>query len=104
MIELSQKDWSSQLESDSESFIMDVRTQEEVDEGMIPEALHMDIYNGQKFISSLEKLDKSLGYYVYCRSGNRSAQACSIMDQLGFKSTFNLVGGFLGWTGPSVTR
>jgi rhodanese-related sulfurtransferase len=103
MIELSQKDWSSQLESDSESFIMDVRTQEEVDEGMIPEALHMDIYNGQKFISSLEKLDKSLGYYVYCRSGNRSAQACSIMDQLGFKSTFNLVGGFLGWTGPSVT-
>ena len=103
MIELSQKDWSSQLESDSESFIMDVRTQEEVEEGMIPEALHMDIYNGQKFISSLEKLDKSLGYYVYCRSGNRSAQACSIMDQLGFKSTFNLVGGFLGWTGPSVT-
>ena len=103
MIELSQKDWSSQLESDSESFIMDVRTQEEVDEGMIPEALHMDIYNGQKFISSLEKLDKSLGYYVYCRSGNRSAKACSIMDQLGFKSTFNLVGGFLGWTGPSVT-
>ena len=103
MIELSQKDWSSQLESDSESFIMDVRTQEEVNEGMIPEALHMDIYNGQKFISSLEKLDKSLGYYVYCRSGNRSAQACSIMDQLGFKSTFNLVGGFLGWTGPSVT-
>lgn len=103
MIELSQKDWSSQLESDSESFIMDVRTQEEVDEGMIPEALHMDIYNGQKFISSLEKLDKSLGYYVYCRSGNRSAQACSIMGQLGFKSTFNLVGGFLGWTGPSVT-
>ena len=103
MIELSQKDWSSQLESDSESFIIDVRTQEEVDEGMIPEALHMDIYNGQKFISSLEKLDKSLGYYVYCRSGNRSAQACSIMGQLGFKSTFNLVGGFLGWTGPSVT-
>jgi len=103
MIELSQKDWSSQLEADSESVIMDVRTQEEVDEGMIPEALHMDIYNGQKFISSLEKLDKSLGYYVYCRSGNRSAQACSIMDQLGFKLTFNLVGGFLGWTGPSVT-
>ena len=103
MIELSQKDWSSQLEADSESVIMDVRTQEEVEEGMIPEALHMDIYNGQKFISSLEKLDKSLGYYVYCRSGNRSAQACSIMDQLGFQSTFNLVGGFLGWTGPSVT-
>lgn len=103
MIELSQKDWSFQLEADLESVIMDVRTQEEVEEGMIPEALHMDIYNGQNFISSLEKLDKSLGYYVYCRSGNRSAQACSIMDQLGFKSTFNLVGGFLGWTGPYVT-
>jgi rhodanese-related sulfurtransferase len=33
----------------------------------------------------------------YCRSGNRSGQACMILDTLGFKSTKNLVGGMLGW-------
>lgn len=33
----------------------------------------------------------------YCRSGNRSGQACLILDMLGFKDTKNLVGGMLAW-------
>jgi len=103
MSELSQSEWASQLESDSKSVIIDVRTDQEVEEGMIPKALHMDIYKGQEFVSELEKLDKTLSYYVYCRSGNRSGQACSVMQKMGFESTFNLVGGFLEWTGPTVT-
>ena len=44
MSELSQSEWASQLESDSKSVIIDVRTDQEVEEGMIPKALHMDIY------------------------------------------------------------
>lgn len=34
---------------------------------------------------------------VYCRSGNRSGQACLILDTLGFKNTKNLAGGMLAW-------
>ncbi|MCG2615621.1 rhodanese-like domain-containing protein [Terrimonas sp. NA20] len=34
---------------------------------------------------------------VYCRSGNRSGQACLILDTLGFTNTKNLVGGMLYW-------
>lgn len=34
---------------------------------------------------------------VYCRSGNRSGQACHILNALGFTNTKNLVGGMLGW-------
>lgn len=34
---------------------------------------------------------------VYCRSGNRSGQACLILDTLGFKNTKNLTGGMLAW-------
>jgi rhodanese-related sulfurtransferase len=34
---------------------------------------------------------------VYCRSGNRSGQACMILDTLGFKNTKNLAGGMLAW-------
>ncbi|HLX93395.1 MAG TPA: rhodanese-like domain-containing protein [Puia sp.] len=33
----------------------------------------------------------------YCRSGNRSGQACIILDMLGFKNTKNLTGGILAW-------
>lgn len=34
---------------------------------------------------------------VHCRSGHRSMLACLVFDQLGFKNTYNLVGGILAW-------
>jgi rhodanese-related sulfurtransferase len=34
---------------------------------------------------------------LYCRSGNRSGQACMILDMLGFKNTKNPYGGMLYW-------
>lgn len=34
---------------------------------------------------------------LYCRSGNRSGQACLILDMLGFRNTNNLAGGMLAW-------
>lgn len=99
MADLSQEDWKKQLEEDNNSVVLDVRTQEEVDEGIIPNALHIDIYKGQGFIYELEELDKTKNYYVYCRSGGRSGQACAIMNQLGFNNAYNLIGGFSEWQG-----
>jgi len=34
---------------------------------------------------------------VYCRSGKRSMMACMMLDQMGFKDTFNVAGGILEW-------
>jgi rhodanese-related sulfurtransferase len=34
---------------------------------------------------------------LYCRSGRRSMMACMVLDQLGFKDTYNLEGGILVW-------
>jgi len=34
---------------------------------------------------------------LYCRSGNRSGQACLMLDTFGFKNTKNLTGGMLAW-------
>ena len=47
-------------------------------------------------VDELEDL-KNEEVIVYCRSGNRSGQACLILDSLGFKNTKNLVGGMLAW-------
>ncbi len=99
MEDLTQDEWVEQLENDSNAVILDVRTDAEVAEGIIPNSIHIDIYRGQEFVSELEKLDKSKNYYVYCRSGNRSGQACKIMEELGFANSYNLIGGMLQWEG-----
>lgn len=98
-VDLSQKDWTKQLEQDNNSVVLDVRTDDEVSLGIIPNALHIDIYRGQGFIEELSKLDKSKNYYVYCKSGGRSGQACAVMNQLGFDNAYNLVGGISEWQG-----
>lgn len=99
MADLTQEEWVSSLEADDQAVILDVRTPEEVAQGYIPGAIHLDIYRGQEFINELEKLDKTKHYYVYCRSGNRSGQACALMNQLGFETAWNLKGGFMEWEG-----
>jgi len=99
MADLSQEEWSEQFESDENAFLLDVRTQEEVEEGYIPNSTNIDIYLGQEFVAELEKLDKTKNYYVYCRSGQRSGQACAIMNKLGFENAYNLQGGFMNWEG-----
>jgi rhodanese-related sulfurtransferase len=35
--------------------------------------------------------------YVYCRSGNRSGQACLILETMGFSNLVNVTGGMLAW-------
>ncbi|WP_048330898.1 rhodanese-like domain-containing protein [Bizionia psychrotolerans] len=102
MADLNQADWSNQLQNDDQAIIVDVRSDEEVAEGMIPNALQMDIYQTQEFISQIQELDKTKNYYVYCRSGGRSAQACAIMNQLGIENAYNLMGGFSDWTGKVI--
>ena len=47
-------------------------------------------------IEEIEDL-KDQEIICYCRSGNRSGQACLMLDTMGFKNTKNLVGGMLAW-------
>ena len=102
MADLTQEEWATQLENDKDAFLLDVRTPEEVEEGYIPGATSIDIYLGQEFLDEVEKLDKDKNYYIYCRTGNRSGQACAIMNGLGFANTYNLLGGINEWEGDIV--
>lgn len=99
MKDLSQQEWATAIKEDASTIILDVRTDAEVAEGIIPNAHHIDIMNAGLFIEKVKELDKSKNYYVYCRSGGRSGQACMIMDSLGFKNTYNLRGGIMEWQG-----
>jgi rhodanese-related sulfurtransferase len=48
-------------------------------------------------VDELEAL-KNEEVIVYCRSGNRSAQACMMLETMGFSNVKNLTGGMLAWT------
>jgi len=100
--DLLQEDWTSRYNADDNAVLLDVRTEDEFQAGHLPNAILIDIYKGQGFIYSIDALDKSKNYYVYCRSGARSGQACRVMNQLGFENAFNLVGGILQWQGEIV--
>lgn len=102
MSDLTQKEWAEQLANDNNAFVLDVRTPEEVEEGIIPNSTNIDIYLGQGFLDEIEKLDRSKNYYVYCRSGNRSGQACVLLHQEGFENAYNLMGGFNEWEGEVI--
>ena len=99
MNELSPIEWAELQSQTPESVILDVRTEEEFESGYIKNALNLDIRGGSEFISSIEELDKSKAYFVYCRSGARSGQACQLMEQMGFEQVYNLEGGVLAWEG-----
>jgi rhodanese-related sulfurtransferase len=101
MMNLSQNEWWSQYLADANAVILEVRTEDEVANGKIPGAINIDIYKGQGFIYKIDELDKTKNYYVYCAAGVRSANACGVMQQMGFENTYNLVGGFSNWEGPT---
>ena len=47
-------------------------------------------------IDELEDL-KNEEVIIHCRSGNRSGQACMLLDTMGFTNTKNVIGGMLEW-------
>jgi rhodanese-related sulfurtransferase len=102
MADLTQTEWSNQLAKDAEAVIIDVRTEAEVANGYIPQMKHLDIFNPAGFMDAVKLMDTSKNYYVYCRSGARSAQACAILNSLGFKNAYNLMGGFMEWQGEKT--
>lgn len=77
------------VNSSTNLIILDVRTREEYLSGNIPNAINIDVLS-QDFKSKIDMLDKNKEYLIYCRSGNRSSIASSIMSTNGFINIYNL--------------
>ena len=101
-MDLDQSSWEKQALTDKKGIVLDVRTPEEFENSRIQNSKNIDFYNPQYFMLEIEKLDKDNNYYVYCRTGVRSANSCALMKEYGFKKTFNLVGGIVEWKGKLI--
>jgi rhodanese-related sulfurtransferase len=81
--------------------LLDVRTPEEFAEGHLDGAVLIDFYDAD-FADQLAELDRDTPYLVYCRSGNRSGQAMSVMEELGFTSAVDVDGGIVAWAAAGL--
>jgi|UniRef100_UPI004025F5DD rhodanese-related sulfurtransferase len=85
-----------QAKTDTTAIILDVRTPGEYKEEHLAGARQLDFLNTSVFDAGIKQLDKSHTYYVYCRSGKRSHNACIKMKKQGLK-VFDMEGGILNW-------
>ncbi|MDF2906392.1 MAG: Phage shock protein precursor [Herbinix sp.] len=99
---ISPEEANEMITSSSELIILDVRTQEEYDEGHISGAIL--IPNDEIELKAEEILtDKNATILVYCRSGRRSALASQTLSELGYLSIYDF-GGILDWPYEIVTN
>ena len=77
-----------------EVFLLDVRTQEEYNEGHISGSTLIPV---QELEARLNELPRNKKILVYCRSGNRSVTASETLVKNGFAQIFNMKGGITEW-------
>ena len=83
------------MDSEEGYIILDVRTQEEYDEGHIPGAI---LIPNTEIEARAEEIltDKDQLILVYCRSGRRSKLATEILVELGY-TNIKEFGGIIDW-------
>jgi rhodanese-related sulfurtransferase len=85
------------LKEGKELELVDVREDEEVEQGMIPGAKHIRMGD---IPANMDYFDDEKEYIFICRSGRRSENVCYYMQDQGFKVR-NMAGGMLEWKGET---
>ncbi len=84
------------IDSDEPLIILDVRTEAEYQAGHIADALLLPNEEIEKTTQPIELPDLDAVILVYCRSGNRSAQAARKLGALGYVNVYDF-GGIIDW-------
>ncbi len=90
-----------QMMNRDEPAVLDTRTPEEYAEGHILNALNIPHDEIEARLAELEPY-KSDRVIVYCRTGQRSAKAASVLVKNGFTSVYKMNGGMLAWQGANL--
>ncbi|WP_110114181.1 rhodanese-like domain-containing protein [Bacillus sp. CGMCC 1.16541] len=88
------------IEKGEDLYLVDVREDEEVEEGIIAKAKHIKMGD---IPENVDYFDKEKEYIFICRSGRRSENVCLYLQDQGYKVR-NMVGGMLDWQGDVVKK
>ena len=92
---LSGEAFQKQYKTTRGAVLIDVRTPAEFSGGSIRGARNINVVS-PSFKNAIQTLDKEKTYFIFCRSGARSRNACRQMSNMGFK-VYNLRGGIGAW-------
>ena len=85
-----------QLINHMDALVLDVREPKEFEAGHILNAKLIPLLKLKDSLGELERY-REKPIVVVCRSGQRSATACALLNKRGFSQTYNLAGGILAW-------
>lgn len=88
--------WAERLGETDDAFLLDVRTMEEYEEAHIGNAT---LIPHDELEDRLDEMptDRNAPVFVYCRTGNRSAQAADVLVEAGYTNIIHLDGGIRDW-------
>ena len=87
---------SEALKSETPPLLVDVREQDEWDEGHIPGAIHIPRGHLESRIERVAP-DRSETIVIYCAAGNRSAFAAKTLEEMGYENVSSHAPGYTGW-------
>ena len=106
MKEVSPQEAYDLMQNDADYTYLDVRSVPEFEDGHPTGATNIPILNftpgsgmtpNPDFVQRVdESFPKDAKLLIGCKSGGRSAQACQIMEKMGYTNVTNVRGGFVG--------
>ncbi len=100
MKEITPEEVQRKVDNGEKIELIDVREDEEVEAGMIPQARHIRMND---IPDHLDALDKEKETIYICRSGARSANVCAYLQDKGY-NVVNMVGGMLDYKGETKPK
>lgn len=99
-IKITPEDAKAKIDSGDEIIIVDVRTEEEYNAGHIPNAI---LIPNETITDKMPELlpNPDAEILIYCRSGNRSAQAAKKLIAIGYTKVYDF-GGITDWPYDTV--
>ncbi|MFD2213590.1 rhodanese-like domain-containing protein [Metabacillus endolithicus] len=98
--EISPEEVQKRVENGEKLELIDVREDEEVEAGMIPQAKHIRMNDIPEHLDALDKEKETI--YI-CRSGGRSGNVCAYLQDKGY-NVVNMTGGMLDYKGETKPK
>lgn len=74
-------------------YILDVRERNEYEDGHIHGAINIPL---SEIRDRIDEIPRDKEVFIHCKSGQRSYNACLLLQHLGYKTVYNVTAGFMG--------